>query len=61
MSLCPGRYALDVRLDSSHATLVWAPRIRFMEIEPGDFFAQGHVPETGWAGACLLHQGWSVD
>ncbi len=56
--LVPGNYAMDVKVLSGHAVILWAPRVVELSVEAGDFYNTGRLPDLSWGGFCYLHQQW---
>ena len=61
LTLFPGRYSLDVKFVAAGEALLWAPRIAYLDVEPGDFFGTGRFPDRASGGVCLLAQEWSIE
>jgi hypothetical protein len=41
--------------------LIWAPRIATVNVEKGDFFGSGKMPDGSWVGSTLIKHHWDVE
>lgn len=58
--LAAGSYIIDAKVSTPQGTILWAPGVEQLTVEPGDFYATGRMPDPNWAGVCYLRQRWEV-
>ena len=56
----PGRYRLTFKLKVSDTVLFYLPQAFELEVEDGDFFDTGRLPEKSWGGVVLVDHRWST-
>ncbi|MDU0457373.1 MAG: ABC transporter ATP-binding protein [Geobacteraceae bacterium] len=60
VSLVPGRYRINFKLRISEDVIFFLPRAFELQVEDGDFFGTGRMPENSWGGLVLVEQDWST-
>jgi lipopolysaccharide transport system ATP-binding protein len=58
LSLTPGLYRISVKVMSSDNLLFWLPHSMELNVEGGDFYGTGKLPEPSWAGICMFENLW---
>lgn len=60
ISLPPGNYYLNFKLRISDQVVFFLPRFFNLQVEDGDFYGTGRLPEKSWGGVSLIEQTWST-
>ncbi len=59
--LMPGQYHLTLKATSENQTLFYLPGKVDIEVENGDFFGSGKLPDPSWSGAILVDHNWQSE
>ena len=57
----PGQYHLTLKATSENQTLFYLPGKVDIEVENGDFFGSGKLPDPSWSGAILVDHNWQSE
>lgn len=60
VNLTPGRYMLTFKLKIADDTVLYLPKAFELNLEAGDFFGTGKLPDKKWGGFCLLEHSWEA-
>jgi lipopolysaccharide transport system ATP-binding protein len=61
LPLTAGRYHFSIKLTGPDGVLIWAPQIATIQVEKGDFFGSGKMPDGAWVGSTLIKHHWDVE
>lgn len=60
VTLPPGLYRLNFKLRIADQVVFFFPRMFDLQVEDGDFYGTGRLPEKSWGGVSLIEQSWST-
>jgi homopolymeric O-antigen transport system ATP-binding protein len=56
----PGRYRLSIKIVVDGIVAFYLPNIIEVDVEAGDFYGTGRIPDNSWGGVCLVEHSWDT-
>lgn len=59
-NLVEGAYSVDIKVYSGRETVLFAQNFYQFDIQPGNLYNSGKLPDSSWGGVCYLPQQWKA-